>query len=195
MMLKRHGNVRCDWWKLSKTHNVVKHCLTESFPYEYAIGERFFRSSQEKSLFDYVWRDIVVPEALRKCFANFPPIFKNNNVGREDTGWPLRENAKKEGLSNGRLLISSCFLENGTTITPLLLLCLTWSDWQKKQSICVVHSIKVLQQLYLVWIERYNRGRQESNFYCCDCDNQNARQKLLWFSDYGSKSTDSNRVS
>ena len=74
-------------------------------------------------LFGYVQCDIEVPEELKEKFANFPPIFKNTNVGRHDIGSLMKDYAEKEGLLSQprKMLISSCFLENGTLITPLLL--------------------------------------------------------------------------
>ena len=74
-------------------------------------------------LFGYVQRDIEVPEELKKKFANFPPIFKNTNVGRHDIGSLMQDYAEKEGLlcHPRKMLISSGFLENGTLITLLLL--------------------------------------------------------------------------
>ena len=38
------------------------------------------------SLFGYGQCDIEVPGNLREAFANFPHIFKNINVGRDDIG-------------------------------------------------------------------------------------------------------------
>ena len=74
-------------------------------------------------LFGYVQCDIEVPEELKKKFDNFPPIFKNANVGRHDIGLLMIDYAEKEGLlcQQRKMLISSYFLENGTLITPLLL--------------------------------------------------------------------------
>ena len=64
-----------------------------------------------------------MPEELKKKFVNFPPIFKNTNVGRHDIGLLMQEYAEKQRLLCHPLkrLISSYFLENGTIITPLLL--------------------------------------------------------------------------
>ena len=72
-------------------------------------------------MFGYVQCDIEVPEELKKKFANFPPIFKNTNVGRHDIGSLMKDYAEKEGLpcQPQKMLISSYFLENGTLITPL----------------------------------------------------------------------------
>ena len=74
-------------------------------------------------LFGYVHSDIEVPEELKEKFANFPPIFKNTNVGRHDIGLLMEDYDEKEALlcQPRKMLISSYFLENGTLITPLLL--------------------------------------------------------------------------
>ena len=74
-------------------------------------------------MFGYVQCDIEVPEELKKKFANFPPIFKNTNVGRHDIGSLMQDYAEKKGLlcQPRKMLISSYFLGNGTLITPLLL--------------------------------------------------------------------------
>ena len=59
----------------------------------------------------------------REVFVNFPLIFKNINVGRDDIGPLMKEYAEKEGLliQPKRMLKSSNFLEKGTIIKPLLL--------------------------------------------------------------------------
>ena len=59
----------------------------------------------------------------------------------------MKEYAKKEELltQSRRMLIPSYFLENGTIITPLLLLYLdSGAGLQKKLTPCVIHSDEVL---------------------------------------------------
>ena len=75
-----------------------------------------------------------MPEELKKKFADFPPIFKNTNVGRHDIGLLMKDYAEKEGLvcQPRKMLISSYFLEKGTLITPLLLFYLEWGLVCKK---------------------------------------------------------------
>ena len=65
----------------------------------------------------------VVPERLKKKFANFPPVFKNTKVGRHDIRSLLQDYDEIQGLlcQPRKMLISSYFLENGTLITHLLL--------------------------------------------------------------------------
>ena len=74
-------------------------------------------------LFGYVQSDIEVPEHLRDYFCNFPPIFRNTAVSRDDIGNLMKQYAEKENVlvQPRRMLISSFILTNGTIITPLIL--------------------------------------------------------------------------
>ena len=114
----------CERWNLYKTTTCVKEHLRESFPYKRTLREEsLLEQIRSGKLFGYVQCDTEVPEALKEKFANFPPIFKNTNVGRHDIGSLMKDYAEKEGLLSQprKMLISSFFLENGTLITPLLL--------------------------------------------------------------------------
>ena len=114
----------CEWWNLYKTTTCVKQHLRESFPYKRPLREEsLLEQIRSGKLFGYVQCDIEVPVELKEKFANFPPIFKNTNVGRHDIGSLMKDYAEKEGLLSQprKMLISSYFLENGTLITPLLL--------------------------------------------------------------------------
>ena len=114
----------CEWWNLYKTTTCVKEHLRESFPYKRPLREEnLLEQIKSGKLFGYVQCDIEVPEELRKKFANFPPIIKNTNVGRHDIGSLMQDYAEKQGLlcQPRKMLFSSCFIENGTLITPLLL--------------------------------------------------------------------------
>ena len=64
-----------------------------------------------------------MPEHLRDYFSNFPPIFKNTAVSRDDIGNLKKQYAEKENIifQPKRMLISSFILTNGTIISPLLL--------------------------------------------------------------------------
>ena len=100
------------------------------------------------SLFGYVQCDIEVPGKLRKTFVNFSPIFKNKNVGTDDIGPFIKKNSEKEGLLTQfkRMLKSSFLLEDGTIITPLLLIYLDLGfDLKKQLSLCAIHPNEVLQ--------------------------------------------------
>ena len=74
-------------------------------------------------LLGYVQCDIEVPEHLRDYFSNFPPIFQNTVVSRDDIGSLMEQYAEKENImvQPRRMLISNFILTNGTIITPLLL--------------------------------------------------------------------------
>ena len=67
-----------------------------------------------------------MPEHLRSYFSNFPAVFKNTVVSREDIRPLMREYAEKENIMPQpiRMLISSFFLTNGNIKAPLLLFCL-----------------------------------------------------------------------
>ena len=66
-----------------------------------------------------------MPEHLRDNFSNFPLIFKNTAVSRDDIGNMMKQYAEKENImvQRRRMLISSFIVTNGTIITPLLLFC------------------------------------------------------------------------
>ena len=114
----------CEWLNLYETTKCVEEHLRESFPYKLPLREeRLLQRIRSSKLFGYVQCNIEVPDELKKDFANFPPIFKNKNVGRHDIGLLMKDYAGKEGLlcQPRKMLILSYFLENGTLITPLLL--------------------------------------------------------------------------
>ena len=114
----------CEWWSLYKTDASVKSHLRENFPYRRPLSEEgLLQGFIDGRLFGYVQCDIEVPEHLRSYFSNFPPVFKNTVVSREDIGPLMRKYAEKENIMPQlrKMLISSFFLTNGTIITPLLL--------------------------------------------------------------------------
>ena len=114
----------CEWWRLYKTDASVKNHLRENFPYKRPLSEeQLLQGIIDGRLFDYVQCDIKVPENLQSYFSNFPPIFENTVVSREDIGTLMRDYAEKENIMSQprRMLISSFNLTNGSIITPLLL--------------------------------------------------------------------------
>ena len=74
--------------------------------------------------FGHVQCNIEVPEHLRDYFSNFPPIFKNTAVSRDEIGNLMKQYSEKENImvQLRRMLISGFILTNGTPTTPLLLL-------------------------------------------------------------------------
>ena len=114
----------CEWRSLYETDASVKCHLRENFPYKRPLSEeQLLQGIIDGRLFGYVQCDIEVPEHLRSFFSNFPPIFKNTGVSREDIGNLMREYAEKENIMTQprRMLISNFILTNGTIIIPLLL--------------------------------------------------------------------------
>ena len=77
----------------------------------------------DERLFGYVQCDIEVPEHLRDYFLNFPPIFKNTAVSRDDIGNLMNQYAENENymVQPRTMLISGFILTNGTIITHLFL--------------------------------------------------------------------------
>ena len=116
---------KCEWWRLYKTTNTVKQHIREHFPYRRSLAaEQLLKEIKEGKLFGYVHCDIEVPENLSANFGNFPPIFENTLVNKNDIGDVMKNYAEDERvLSQPRKkLISSFILQNGTLITPPLLL-------------------------------------------------------------------------
>ena len=114
----------CNWWELYRTDATVKNHLLTNFPYQRPLSEeRLMQEIKSRRFFGYVQCDLKVLENLKTYFANFPPIFKNTVVSRNDSGDLMKKYAEKEGIMSQprRMLISSFHLKNGTIITPLLL--------------------------------------------------------------------------
>ena len=112
----------CEWWSLYKTDASVKSHLRENFPYRRPLSEEGrMQEIIDGRLFGYVQCDLQVPEHLRDYFSNFPPIFNNTVVSRDDIGNLMKQYAEKEKIMDQprRLLISSFIHTNGTIITPL----------------------------------------------------------------------------
>ena len=102
---------------------MLMYQVGKNFPYKLPLSsEKLLARIEEDNLFGYVQCDLEVPGELRERFANFPPIFKNFDVGRENIGKFMLEYAQKNALSlkAQRMLISSYRLYDGIVITPLL---------------------------------------------------------------------------
>ena len=94
-------------------------------------------------MFGYVQCDLSVPDELKAKFSNFPPIFKNIDVSRNDIDEYMKTYAEKNDLLKQpqRMLISSFKLTNGTLITPLFNFYLDLGlQCTKIQSICTRHT-------------------------------------------------------
>ena len=114
---------KCECWRHYKTTTSVKLDIQEIFPYRRSLTEHQLLEGLKKgNLFGYVQCDIEVPESLKANFANFPPIFKNTLVSKNDIGDLMKTYAEEGGIMSQprKKLISSLTLQNGTLITPLL---------------------------------------------------------------------------
>ena len=103
---------------------MLKH-IRENFPYRRSLTEHQLLEGMKKgNLFGYVQCDIEVPKKLRTEFDKFPPTFKNTLVSKSDIGDLMKNYDEEEGkMSQPRKLLTSSFKsQNGTLITPLLLL-------------------------------------------------------------------------
>ena len=111
----------CEWWSLYKTDAPVKSYLRANFLYKRPLsGEQLVRQIIDGRLFGYVQCDIEMPEHLRDYFSNFPPIFKNTVVSRDDIGDLMKEYAEKEGImpQPRRMLISSFISNESLRVIP-----------------------------------------------------------------------------
>ena len=143
----------CEWWSLYKTTSNVNLQIRENLPYRRLLTEQKLLEVLKKgSLFGYVQCDIEVPENLRVNFANFPPIFKNTLVSKNDIGDLMKTYAEEGGIiSQPRKMLTTSFtLENGTLITPLLLFCQQLGLVVTKIHRFVEYSKEMLQQFCAV---------------------------------------------
>ena len=114
----------CESWSLYKTDASFKSHLRKNFLHRRPLSEEgLLQGIIDGRLFGYVQCDIEVPEHLRNCFSNFPPIFKNTTVSRDDVGSLMKQYAEEVNImvQPRRMLISSFILTNGTILTPLIL--------------------------------------------------------------------------
>ena len=114
----------CNWWYLYRNDATVKNQLRANFLYQRSLSEeQLMQEIIGGRLFGYVQCDLKVPEHLKAYFANFPAVFKNTVVSRNDIGALMKEYAEREGILSQprRMLITSFHLKTGTIITPSLL--------------------------------------------------------------------------
>ena len=88
-----------EWWSLYKTDASVKSHLLRNFPYRRPLSEEhLLQGINNGRLFGYVQIEIEVPEHLREYFSNFPAIFKNTTVSRDDIGNLMKQYAENKIL-------------------------------------------------------------------------------------------------
>ena len=121
-MLKRSGSVNGRSGG-AKT-NGVKDFLKSNYPFQPSMNKNsLIEKIKRGELFGVVDCSLEVPEEMYPYFEDFPRIFKNCEVGRDDIGDHMKEFAERNKLLSRprKMLISSFKLERGPVITPLLL--------------------------------------------------------------------------
>ena len=101
-----------------------KQC-SDKFPYRRSVTDFQLLDGLKKGTFSaYVHCDIEVPGHLQNKSTNFPPIFKNTFVSKNNIEDLMKIYAEEEGfISQSRTILISIFsLKNETLITPLLLI-------------------------------------------------------------------------
>ena len=84
----------CEWWESFKTDGKIKNHFRTHFPCKRPLStDSLLAKIKDGSLFGNVQCDLVVPDELKSKFANFPPIFKNTEVGRDDIGGYMKNYA------------------------------------------------------------------------------------------------------
>ena len=112
----------CDWCESFKTNDKIKNHVRTNFPYKKPFStDSLLAKIKDGSLFGYIQCELVVPDELKSKLANFPPIFKNTEVGRKDIGEHMKNYAFENEVFKypQRMLTSSFKLEIRTVITPL----------------------------------------------------------------------------
>ena len=100
----------------------MKNHVRTHFPFKRPLSyNSLVQNIRNERMFGYVQCDLSVPDELKAKFSNFPPIFKNIDVSRNDIGEYMKTYAEENDLLKQpqRKLISSLELTNGTIITPL----------------------------------------------------------------------------
>ena len=105
---------KCEWWRLYRTNNALKKHIRDKFPYRRWITSfEDLETIRKGIVFGYIQYDIEVPKIPQNKFPNFPRIFKNTFVSKNDMRDLMKIYAEEEDiLSKPRK----------TLITPFLLL-------------------------------------------------------------------------
>ena len=112
----------CSWWDQFKNNVGLKNHVRTHFPFKRPLSTNsLVQNIRNEKMFGYVQCDLSVPDELKAKFSNFPPIYKNIDVYRNDIGEYMKTYAEENDLlkQSQRKLISSFKLTNGTLITPL----------------------------------------------------------------------------
>ena len=93
-------------------------------PYKYPLLEELLPKIKPKENYRVVDCTLEVPTNSRDNFREFPPIFKNMEIGREDIGPYMKEIAQEDRLFENKLrrkLISGFHLSRSPIITLIFI--------------------------------------------------------------------------
>ena len=77
----------CSWWDQLKNNVHVKNHVRTHFHFKRPLSSNSLQQNiRNETMFGYVQCDLSVPDTLKANFSNFPPIFKNIDVTRNDIG-------------------------------------------------------------------------------------------------------------
>ena len=188
----------CEWWRLYKTTDTVKQHIREHFPYRRSLAaEQLLEEIKKGKLFGYVQCDIEVPENLRANFANFPPIFKNTLVSKNDIGDLMKNYAEEERLLSQprKMLIFSFSLHNGALITSLVLFYLQLGFVvPKRHRFVECTPMKCFNSFAQSAVDTTRQGDENLKPKCRRRNNQSSSQQLLRLPDHGPEPTHCNEV-
>ena len=89
----------CEWWQNFKTNEKSKNHIRSNFPYKIPLStDSLLGKIRDGSLYGYISCDLVVPDELKAKISNFPPFFKNTEVGRNYIGEYMQNYANENDL-------------------------------------------------------------------------------------------------
>ena len=89
----------CSWWDQFKNNIDVKNHVITHFPFKRPLSANsIVQNIRNETMFGYVQCDLSVPDELKAKFNNFPPIFKNIDVSRNDIGEYMKVYAEENDL-------------------------------------------------------------------------------------------------
>ena len=112
----------CSCWDQFNNNVDVKNHVRTHFPFKKPLSAKsLVQNIRNELIFGYMQCDLSISDKLKAKFSNFPPIFKNIDVSRNDIGEYMKTYMEEIDLFKQpqRMLISSFKLNNGTFITPL----------------------------------------------------------------------------
>ena len=130
----------CKWKAFKRTHQITN---------PYTLPTEHLFSPNKDTLLDHIKKgdifgvaeiDIRVPDNLKSFFADFPPIFKNAVVTKDDIGQHMTEflSTNKISYKPRKYLIGSMFAEKQVFITPLI-------QWYIKMGLEVTRIYQVIE--------------------------------------------------